>query len=63
VWRVAHLARGTYLGEIDKQKKQHWKDFLDDPTKIWEAGSYAKPPRTPMDVPELVANGRRYVTD
>jgi hypothetical protein len=24
----------TYLDEIDKQKKQHWKDFLDDPDSI-----------------------------
>jgi hypothetical protein len=30
---AAHLARRTYLDEIDKQRKQHWKDFLDNPDK------------------------------
>ena len=31
---IASAARRTYLDEIDRQKKQHWKDFLDDPQNI-----------------------------
>jgi hypothetical protein len=63
VREASHTARRVYLDEIDEQKKQHWKDFLDDPKNIWKAASYAKPSGASMDVPELVANGRRYITD
>jgi hypothetical protein len=60
---ASHAARRVCLDEIDEQKKQHWKDFLNDPNNIWKATSYAKPFGAPMDIPGLVANGRRYVTD
>jgi hypothetical protein len=61
--RVAHMARRTYLDEIDKQKKQHWKDFLDNPDNIWKAARYAKPSGTAMDIPELSVDGQRYQSD
>jgi hypothetical protein len=60
---ASHAARRVYLDEIDKQKKQHWKDFLENPNNIWRAASYAKPSGAPMDVPELVTNGQRFTTD
>ena len=31
---IASVARRTYLDEIDRQKKQHWKEFLDDPQNV-----------------------------
>jgi hypothetical protein len=45
------------------QKKQHWKDFLDDPNNVWKAASYAKPSGAAMDVPELVVGERHYQSD
>jgi hypothetical protein len=60
---ASYAARRSYLNEIDRQKKQHWIDFLDDPDNLWKAASYAKPAGAPIDVPELVANGRTYETD
>jgi hypothetical protein len=59
----SHAARRCYLDAIDRQKKQHWTDFLGNPDNLWKAASYAKPASAPMDVPELVANGRTYETD
>jgi hypothetical protein len=53
----------TYLDEIDKQKKQHWKDFLDNPDNIWKAARYAKPSGAAMDIPELSVDGQRYQSD
>ena len=59
----SHAARRCYLDAIDRQKKQHWTDFLGNPDNLWKAVGYAKPAGAPMDVPELVANGRTYETD
>jgi hypothetical protein len=60
---IASAARRTYLDEIDRQKKQHWKEFLDDPQNIWKAASYAKPSGATIDVPELVVGAQRYQSD
>ena len=60
---VAYLARRTYLDEIDKQKKQHWKDFLDNPDNIWKAARYAKPSSGATVVPELSVDVKRYQSD
>jgi hypothetical protein len=57
VREASYTARRVYLNEIDKQKKQHWKDFLNNPNKIWKVAGYAKPSSAPIDVPELVVNG------
>jgi hypothetical protein len=32
--QAAHTARRIYHDELDRQKKQHWKDFLNDPANI-----------------------------
>jgi hypothetical protein len=60
---ISHRARRLYLDAIDTQKKQHWKDFLDNPDNIWKAASYARPSRAAMDIPELVVGETRYQSD
>lgn len=47
------LRRG-YFRQIETQKKQHWKDFLADPTNIWKANSYARTMSQAGTVPTLV---------
>ena len=56
------LAR-IHLDKIDKQKKQHWKDFLDNPDNIWKVARYGKPSGAAMDLPELSVDRRRYQSD
>lgn len=34
--------RQQYFRTIEKQKKQHWKEFLADLDIIWKANSYAR---------------------
>ena len=57
---VAHCARRLYLDLINKQNKQHWKDFLNNPKNVWKAVSYTKPSGAAIDIPELVVGERQY---
>jgi ribonuclease HI len=61
--RAADTARRMYHHEVDRQKKQHWKDFLNNPDNIWKAARYAKGINATADIPTLVANNRGYCTD
>jgi len=57
---IASAVRRMYLDEIDRQRKQHLEEFLDDPQNIWKEASYAKPSRAAMDLPELTVGAQRY---
>lgn len=41
--RVAFQSiRREYFRLIEKQKKSHWKDFLQDPSNIWKANRFTR---------------------
>jgi hypothetical protein len=61
--RAADTARRTYHDEIDRQKKQHWKDFLNNPENIWKAARYARGVNVTASIPNLKANNQEYCTD
>jgi hypothetical protein len=61
--RATDIARRIYYDEIDRQKKQHWKDFLNNPDNIWKAARYAKGVNSTASILTLLANNREYCTD
>ena len=60
---IVHQARRSYLDEVDRQKRQHWREFLEKPENVWRVASYARPTRVVMDMPELLTGGQTYGTD
>ncbi|KAG9656470.1 hypothetical protein KCU64_g5853, partial [Aureobasidium melanogenum] len=42
--------------EIQKQKKAHWKDFLNDPNNIWKANAYTKLANAGTTIPTLATS-------
>ena len=60
---IAHQARRVYLDEVNRQKRQHWREFLEKPENVWKVASYARPTRAAMDAPELSTGGQTYSTD
>lgn len=61
--RAADIARRIYYDEIDRQKKQYWKDFLNNPDNIWKAARYAKGVNSTANIPTLLANNWEHKTD
>lgn len=51
-----HRARQRYSQEIQKQKKAHWKDFLNDPNNIWKANAYTKLANAGTTIPTLATS-------
>ncbi|KAG9634226.1 hypothetical protein KCU64_g15498, partial [Aureobasidium melanogenum] len=51
-----HQARQRYSQEIQKQKKAHWKDFLNDPNNIWKANAYTKLANAGTAIPTLATS-------
>ena len=61
--KLADSARRSFHNAIDRQKRDHWKDFLDNPENVWKAAKYAKKREATTQIPELVADGDRARTD
>jgi hypothetical protein len=61
--RAVDVARRLYYDQIDRQKKQHWKDFLDGPENVWKAARYARGTNTTASILDLAADNREYCTD
>ena len=65
--RVAHAAylaaRKEYFRQIEKQKKLHWKEFLEDPQNIWKANRFTRVASQNATVPTLVHGGVAAETD
>jgi len=51
-------ARSVYFQMIEKQKKAHWKDFLDNITNIWTANQYTKAASKSSTILELRKGGQ-----
>jgi hypothetical protein len=54
---IVHQARQLYLDEVDRQKRQHWREFLEKPENVWRVASYTRLTRVAIDVPELSTGG------
>jgi hypothetical protein len=61
--RATQTTRRLYHDEINRQKKQHWKDLLNDPENIWKAARYAKGANATASIPDLKDGEHEYCTD
>jgi hypothetical protein len=61
--KLADSARRTFHNVIDRQKQDHWKDFLDKPENVWKAAKYAKRREATNQIPDLVVGQERAGTD
>lgn len=55
-------ARRLYMDEIERCKKRHWADFLDDRDNIWKAYAYSKAAKVTHGIP-MLRHGDAQVTD
>jgi len=56
-------ANRNYLAQIAKQKKNHWKEFLDDNQNVWKALAYLNNSSKTWTLPTLTARNRTYQED
>lgn len=61
--RKSQAIRKEYLQRIEKQKKRHWKDFLQDPSNIWKANRFARTASQGTYVSTLHLGGTTAETD
>lgn len=55
--------RRLFFTEVEKQKKAHWKDFLQDPANIWKANQYTRNTNASFQIPELNEGDRTVQSD
>ncbi|KAF4546996.1 Hypothetical protein D9617_74g064580 [Elsinoe fawcettii] len=48
---------------MERQKKSHWLEFLEDPNNIWKANQYTKSDNTFQGIPTLRKHDRTAETD
>jgi hypothetical protein len=56
-------ARRVYLQQIEKQKKEHWRQFLEDQSNIWKANKFTQVASQARNVPTLVQGNESAETD
>lgn len=57
------LVRNRYFGEMEKQKKRHWMEFLENPDNIWKASRYTKTASSQRGIPFLTRTNGEKVED
>ncbi|TKA72913.1 hypothetical protein B0A49_08441 [Cryomyces minteri] len=55
--------RNEYFAEIRRQKKAHWREFLDAPANVWKANVYTRHEPGLRRVPPLQKDGVTATTD
>jgi exonuclease III len=60
---LASAARRTFYNAVEKQRKDHWKAFLDDTDNVWKAAKYARKKEALTNIPDLTMNSVTADTD
>lgn len=55
--------RRLYMDEIDRRKRAHWAEFLDNRDNIWKAYAYTKAVKTSHGIPVLKVRGTEVMDD
>lgn len=52
-WSVSKTTRREYFHQVEQRKREHWKEFLADPSNLWKANRYTRIANQTTGVPAL----------